>query len=96
MVAYSSVVHINLILCRLITFLKRALVGAYLIIIAHGLCSSGIFYLVNLYYERSGRRLSVLGSISIHVSRYMYRDTFCVSNLYLRCIQIRVFVFVSR
>ncbi|KYN18344.1 NADH-ubiquinone oxidoreductase chain 4, partial [Trachymyrmex cornetzi] len=29
MVAYSSVVHINLMLCRLITFLKRALVGAY-------------------------------------------------------------------
>ncbi|KAG5318552.1 NU4M oxidoreductase, partial [Pseudoatta argentina] len=51
-VAYSSVVHINLILCRLITFFKVRISGGYVMIISHRLCSSGIFYIVNLYYER--------------------------------------------
>jgi len=60
MVAYSSVVHINLILCSLITFYKVGILGRYVIIISHGLCSSGIFFIVNLYYERSGRRLLFL------------------------------------
>ncbi|KAG5347610.1 NU4M oxidoreductase, partial [Acromyrmex charruanus] len=59
-VAYSSVVHMNLILSRLMTLFKVGIVGRYIIIISHGLCSSGIFYIVNLYYERSGRRLIIL------------------------------------
>jgi len=59
-VAYSSVVHINLILCSLITYYKVGILGRYVIIISHGLCSSGIFFIVNLYYDRSGRRLLFL------------------------------------
>lgn len=60
LVAYSSVVHINMILCSLITLNKIGFVRRYIIIISHGLCSSGLFYIVNIYYERSGRRLLVL------------------------------------
>ncbi|KYM82851.1 NADH-ubiquinone oxidoreductase chain 4 [Atta colombica] len=59
-VAYSSVVHINLMLCRLIII---GILGRYVMIISLGLCSSGIFYskfIVNLYYERSGTRLLFL------------------------------------
>jgi len=59
-VAYSSVVHINLILCNLITFYKVEILERYVIIISHGLCSSGMFFIVNLYYDRSGRRLLFL------------------------------------
>lgn len=57
LVAYSSVVHINIILCSILTLIKLGFVRAYILIISHGLCSSGIFYIVNLYYERSLRRL---------------------------------------
>lgn len=32
------------------------IVGAYFIIIGHGLCSSALFCLANISYERSGRR----------------------------------------
>jgi len=60
LVAYSSVVHINVILCSLFTLRKIGLVGAVIIIIAHGLCSSGIFYLVGLRYKGSGSRLLLL------------------------------------
>lgn len=60
LVAYSSVVHINLIICRIIIIRKLRILGAYIIIVAHGLCSSGLFYIVNLYYDRTGRRLLIL------------------------------------
>ncbi|KYQ52680.1 NADH-ubiquinone oxidoreductase chain 4 [Trachymyrmex zeteki] len=65
MVAYSSVVHINLILCRLITLYKTRMLGRYIIIVAHGLCSSRIFYIVNIIYDRSNRRLLFLNKGSL-------------------------------
>lgn len=57
LVAYSSVVHINMLLASIITLFKVGILIAYIIIISHGLCSSGIFFIVNLYYRRTGRRL---------------------------------------
>lgn len=59
LVAYSSVVHINIILCALITIFKLGVLGRYIIIISHGLCSSGLFYMVNLFYKRRRRRLLI-------------------------------------
>jgi len=51
-----SMVYISLILCGS-TFFKVGVLGRYVIIISHRLyCSSEIFYIVNLYYKRSGRR----------------------------------------
>jgi len=49
-IAYSCVVHINLMLRRLITFYKGGILLKYVMIIFHALCSSGVFYIVNLYY----------------------------------------------
>jgi len=60
LVAYSSVVHINLILCALLTMRKLGILRRYIIIISHGLCSSGLFYMVNLYYRRTSSRLLLL------------------------------------
>lgn len=60
LVAYSSVVHINIMLCVFITLFKLGVRARYIIIISHGLCSSGLFYMVNLYYSRTKSRLLVL------------------------------------
>lgn len=60
LVAYSSVVHINLILCRIITLFNLGFLSSYIIIISHGLCSSGLFYIVNIFYRRRIRRLLIL------------------------------------
>lgn len=57
LVAYSSVVHMNIMLCRIFTLIKLGFIRSYILIISHGICSSGLFYIVNLYYERSIRRL---------------------------------------
>lgn len=52
LVAYSSVVHISILMAGLLTIINYGYLGGYLIIISHGLCSSGIFFLVNINYER--------------------------------------------
>lgn len=82
LVAYSSVVHINLILCSLITFYKLGFIRRYIIIISHGLCSSGLFYMVNLYYERTSSRLLVLnkGIISNLPALRIWWFLFCAAN----------------
>lgn len=82
MVAYSSVVHINLILCRLITLYKTRILGRYIIIVAHGLCSSGIFYIVNILYDRSNRRLLFLnkGSLRNIPAITIWWFIFCIAN----------------
>jgi len=56
-VAYSSIVHINFIIAFLFSLLK---IGAIILIISHGLCSSGLFCIVNSFYTRSYRRLIVI------------------------------------
>lgn len=60
LVAYSSVVHINLILGGMVTLNRLGVLGGYIIMISHGLCSSGIFYIVNMFYRRTGRRLLII------------------------------------
>nr|QLY89897.1 NADH dehydrogenase subunit 4 [Ironoquia dubia] len=52
LVAYSSVVHMGLMLAGLLTQTYWGVSGAYLVMLGHGLCSSGLFCLVNLNYER--------------------------------------------
>jgi len=56
LIAYSSVAHIGIVLAGLITITYIGLCGSYTLIIAHGLCSSGLFCLANISYERIGRR----------------------------------------
>nr|YP_011004271.1 NADH dehydrogenase subunit 4 [Frontopsylla diqingensis]WPS93646.1 NADH dehydrogenase subunit 4 [Frontopsylla diqingensis] len=56
MIAYSSVVHMGLTLGGIFTLSSWGLEGAYILMIAHGLCSSGMFCLANICYERMGSR----------------------------------------
>lgn len=56
LIAYSSVAHIGIVLAGLITLTYIGICGSYTLIIAHGLCSSGLFCLANISYERIGSR----------------------------------------
>jgi len=56
LIAYSSVAHIGIVLRGLLTITTWGIRGAYTLILAHGLCSSGLFCLANISYERIGRR----------------------------------------
>nr|YP_010926801.1 NADH dehydrogenase subunit 4 [Latreutes anoplonyx]WKF54308.1 NADH dehydrogenase subunit 4 [Latreutes anoplonyx] len=56
MVAYSSVCHMGLVLCGLILMNSWGYAGAVTVMVGHGLCSSGLFCIVNIVYERLGSR----------------------------------------
>lgn len=56
LIAYSSVAHIGIVIGGIITINYWGYMGSYVIIIGHGLCSSGIFCLSNINYERLRRR----------------------------------------
>nr|AML60305.1 NADH dehydrogenase subunit 4 [Mesembrinella sp. ACMJ-2016] len=56
LVAYSSVAHMGIVLTGLMTMTYMGICGSYTLMIAHGLCSSGLFCLVNISYERMGSR----------------------------------------
>nr|YP_004021531.1 NADH dehydrogenase subunit 4 [Megacrania alpheus adan]BAJ24590.1 NADH dehydrogenase subunit 4 [Megacrania alpheus adan] len=56
LIAYSSVIHMGLVLGGIMTFNYWGIFGAMILMVAHGLCSSGLFCLANIVYERLGSR----------------------------------------
>lgn len=56
LIAYSSVAHIRIVIRGIIIINYWGFIGSYILIIGHGLCSSGIFCLANISYERLHRR----------------------------------------
>lgn len=60
LIAYSSVAHIGIVISGIFTLYYWGLSGSYTLILAHGLCSSGLFCLANLSYERVRRRSLII------------------------------------
>nr|YP_009946877.1 NADH dehydrogenase subunit 4 [Penthimia melanocephala]QOG08896.1 NADH dehydrogenase subunit 4 [Penthimia melanocephala] len=56
MVAYSSVAHMGLCILGFLTMSSWGTIGSYLLMLGHGFCSSGMFYMVNVFYLRSHSR----------------------------------------
>nr|WAX39280.1 NADH dehydrogenase subunit 4 [Bundoksia longissima] len=56
LIAYSSVAHMGIVIGGLMTLNYWGFCGTYILMIAHGLCSSGLFCLVNISYERLSSR----------------------------------------
>nr|YP_010531211.1 NADH dehydrogenase subunit 4 [Blasticotoma filiceti]UXW93446.1 NADH dehydrogenase subunit 4 [Blasticotoma filiceti] len=82
LVAYSSVVHMSLVLGGTMTLMKWGICGSYLMMISHGLCSSGLFCLLNIVYERLGSRSIFLnkGLINIFPSMTLWWFFLCSCN----------------
>lgn len=83
LIAYSSVAHIGIVLGGLLTFSYLGLCGSYSLIIAHGLCSSGLFCLANVSYERFGSRRILLnkGVLNFIPSIRLWWFLLCSSNI---------------
>nr|WAX39163.1 NADH dehydrogenase subunit 4 [Anaplecta sp. 4 ZQW-2020] len=62
LVAYSSVAHMGLVLGGLMTMNYWGICSSYILMLGHGLCSSGLFSLVNICYERTGSRSMFINS----------------------------------
>nr|YP_009526727.1 NADH dehydrogenase subunit 4 [Ornebius bimaculatus]AXY63932.1 NADH dehydrogenase subunit 4 [Ornebius bimaculatus] len=74
LIAYSSVAHMSIVLGGIFTLMNWGMQGSYTLMLGHGLCSSGLFYLANVVYERLGSR-SLL--INKGIMNFMPSMTMC-------------------
>nr|ALO76294.1 NADH deshydrogenase subunit 4 [Sinoxylon sp. SIN01] len=83
LIAYSSVAHMGLIVCGLFTFTVWGLLGSLCMMLAHGLCSSGLFCLANINYERLGSRSLMInkGLINLLPTLSLWWFLLCSSNM---------------
>ena len=81
-IAYSSVVHIALIIVNILSKNFWRINGTMIIILAHGLCSSGIFSCANIIYERSHSRRIILNKAKLNIFSMISRFWFllCIAN----------------
>nr|WPN89799.1 NADH dehydrogenase subunit 4 [Fenusa sp. 1 GYN-2023a] len=83
LIAYSSVAHMSILICGMFTLLNWGVLGSFLMMISHGLCSSGLFCLVNIVYERLGSRSLLInkGLINFMPSLSLWWFLLCSSNM---------------
>nr|YP_009564006.1 NADH dehydrogenase subunit 4 [Gebiacantha plantae]QAX91356.1 NADH dehydrogenase subunit 4 [Gebiacantha plantae] len=83
LIAYSSVAHMGLVLCGLVVFGWWGLNGSVVVMVGHGLCSSGLFCLANMVYERVGSRSLLIskGLLSFMPSMGLWWFLLSVGNM---------------
>nr|UHA56311.1 NADH dehydrogenase subunit 4 [Diversibipalium sp. MNHN JL281] len=81
-VAYSSIVHMSLVLITIWSGSYMAAVGALFLSFSHGLCSSALFMNLNSFYVMSGSRNVVVNSGVIYFFPMlcMFWFVFCSMN----------------
>nr|QWT71645.1 NADH dehydrogenase subunit 4 [Saussurella borneensis] len=83
LIAYSSVAHMSLVIGGLMTMNYWGLIGSVFLMVGHGLCSSGLFCLANICYERFGSRSLLInkGLLSFMPSMCMWWFLLSSSNM---------------
>nr|WBK17685.1 NADH dehydrogenase subunit 4 [Dianemobius fascipes nigrofasciatus] len=83
LIAYSSVSHMGILLGGLMTLNGWGMMSAYTMMISHGLCSSGLFCLSNICYERTGSRSMMInkGMLTLMPSMSLWWFLLCSSNM---------------
>ncbi|YP_009437737.1 NADH dehydrogenase subunit 4 (mitochondrion) [Aethina tumida] len=83
LIAYSSVAHMGMVLSGIMTMNFWGMWGALVMMLAHGLCSSGLFCLANISYERLHSRNLYLnkGLLNIMPSLSLWWFLFSSSNM---------------
>lgn len=83
LIAYSSVAHIALVIIGIFFMNRRGWAGAIVIIVAHGVCSSGLFFLTGVNYIRTRTRSLVLirSIISIAPLITLWWFLFSIANI---------------
>nr|YP_009685243.1 NADH dehydrogenase subunit 4 [Corythucha marmorata]QDM37012.1 NADH dehydrogenase subunit 4 [Corythucha marmorata] len=83
LVAYSSVCHMALCIMGIFSLTYWGILGSFILMLAHGLCSSGLFCLVNIVYDRSGSRSFLLnkGYMIFMPSLCLFWFILCSNNM---------------
>nr|ALO76318.1 NADH deshydrogenase subunit 4 [Omalisus fontisbellaquei] len=83
LIAYSSISHMGLVLSGIMTMNLWGYYGSLIMMVGHGLCSSGMFCLANIVYERLHTRSLFLtkGLINFMPSFSLWWFLLCSSNI---------------
>nr|UWT52303.1 NADH dehydrogenase subunit 4 [Neomphalidae sp. Hatoma] len=83
MIAYSSIGHMSLMLAGVLSLTSWGWKGALGMMLAHGLCSSAMFSLTNMTYEKSHTRSLILskGFLLLVPSLALWWFLFCAANM---------------
>uniref|UniRef100_A0AAU7VAC7 NADH-ubiquinone oxidoreductase chain 4 n=1 Tax=Stenopsocus capacimacularus TaxID=3074939 RepID=A0AAU7VAC7_9NEOP len=83
LIAYSSVSHMGIMLSGSMTFSMWGLSSGLALMLSHGLCSSALFFLANVVYERVGSRSMYLVKGMLHLLPKMtlWWFLFCAMNM---------------
>nr|YP_010384312.1 NADH dehydrogenase subunit 4 [Hemisquilla californiensis]UGW52180.1 NADH dehydrogenase subunit 4 [Hemisquilla californiensis] len=83
LIAYSSVAHMGMVLCGVTIFNWWGVNGAVVVMVGHGLCSSGLFFMINMVYERLGSRSLLIskGLLAIMPTMGMWWFLLCAGNM---------------
>nr|YP_009252453.1 NADH dehydrogenase subunit 4 [Caryanda sp. ZH-2016]ANA10337.1 NADH dehydrogenase subunit 4 [Caryanda sp. ZH-2016] len=80
LIAYSSVAHMSMVIGGLMTMNWWGCFGSLSLMIGHGLCSSGLFCLSNIIYERLGSRSLLINKGMINLMPSMAFWWFLLSS----------------
>nr|YP_009992046.1 NADH dehydrogenase subunit 4 [Rhipicephalus appendiculatus]QNN85517.1 NADH dehydrogenase subunit 4 [Rhipicephalus appendiculatus] len=83
LIAYSSVSHMGIALAGCLTFFIHGSYGMLMMMIGHGLCSSGLFCLSNMIYERFHTRniFMIKGMMMIFPNLTLWWFLFSIINM---------------
>nr|QLD97345.1 NADH dehydrogenase subunit 4 [Rhipicephalus zambeziensis]QLD97358.1 NADH dehydrogenase subunit 4 [Rhipicephalus zambeziensis] len=83
LIAYSSVSHMGIALAGCLTFFTHGSYGMLMMMIGHGLCSSGLFCLSNMIYERFHTRniFMIKGMMLIFPNLTLWWFLFSIINM---------------
>nr|YP_009502288.1 NADH dehydrogenase subunit 4 [Heteropsylla sp. DMP-2018]AWU48930.1 NADH dehydrogenase subunit 4 [Heteropsylla sp. DMP-2018] len=100
LIAYSSIIHMSIVLSGLLTLQISGLNGSLMMMVGHGFCSSGLFCLLGLTYNRSMTRSIIMnkGFIMIMPICSLWWFLFCASNIsFPPCLNLpgEIFLFLS-
>nr|DBA43489.1 TPA_asm: ND4 [Bombus cullumanus] len=81
-IAMSSVIHMGIMILGMLMESKVGMFGSLLMMISHGLVSSGLFYLVNMIYSQTNSRVMFInkGMINFMPSISMFWFMMCIYN----------------
>nr|ATN41211.1 NADH dehydrogenase subunit 4 [Diptera sp. 77 LC-2017] len=83
LIAYSSVVHMSFVISGIMVMFTLSWGFSLCLMLAHGLCSSGLFFLANICYERLNTRSLIMtkGLMMFMPSLTLWWFLFCVGNM---------------
>nr|AAS77040.1 NADH dehydrogenase subunit 4 [Aleurochiton aceris] len=82
LIAYSSVVHMMLVLLTIMTNKNKSVFGSIITMMSHGLCAAALFFMSNIFYSNSKSRSILINKGMAQIIPMMMLMWFagCMSN----------------